>query len=61
MLKSTLYNAVMSHVGKRDKDTLRIQMQEKRQVNEVFFKDLDELVNPKRGYLAFGLGFDSDQ
>ena len=44
MLKSTLYNAVMSHVGKRDKDTLRIQMQEKRQVNEVFFKDLD---NPK--------------
>lgn len=28
MLKSTLYNAVMSHVGKRDKDTLRIQMQE---------------------------------
>lgn len=38
MLKSTLYNAVMSHVGKRDKDTLRIQMQEKRQVNEVFLK-----------------------
>ena len=26
MLKSTLYNAVMSHVGKRDKDTLRIQV-----------------------------------
>ena len=37
MLKSTLYNAVMAHVGKRDKDTLRIQMQEKRQVNEVIF------------------------
>ena len=41
MLKSTLYNAVMDHAGKRDKDTVRIQMQTKRQVNEVFFKDLD--------------------
>ena len=37
MLKSTLFNAVMSHVGKRDKDTLRIQMQEKRQAIEVCF------------------------
>ena len=41
MLKSTLYNAVMGHAAKRDKDTVRIQMQEKRHVNEVFFKDLD--------------------
>ena len=44
MLKSTLYNAVIGHAGKHNKDTLRIQMQKKRQVNEVFFKDLD---NPK--------------
>lgn len=42
MLKSTLYNTVLAHVGKRSKDTLRIQMQEKRQVNEIFFKDLDD-------------------
>lgn len=41
MLKSTLYNAVMGHAEKHDKDTMRIQMQEKRHVNEVFFKDLD--------------------
>lgn len=41
MLKSTLYNAVMGHAEKHDKDTVRIQMQEKRHVNEVFFKDLD--------------------
>ncbi len=38
----------MAHVGKRDKDTLRIQMQEKRQVNEVFFKDLDNLSSGKQ-------------
>ena len=41
MLKSTLYNTVMAHVGKKDKDTLRIQMQEKRNLTDVFFKDLD--------------------
>lgn len=41
MLKSTLYNAVMGHAEKHDKDTMRIQMQEKRHVSEVFFKDLD--------------------
>lgn len=41
MLKSTLYNAVLGHVGKRDKDTVRIQMQQKRHLTDVFFKDLD--------------------
>ena len=41
MLKSTLYNAVIDHAAKRNKDTVRIQMQEKRHVNETFFKDLD--------------------
>ncbi len=41
MFKSTLYNAVMNHAGKRDKDSVRIQMQTKRQVNEAFFKDLE--------------------
>ena len=42
MLKSTLYNTVMAHIGKKDKDTLLVQMQEKRQLNERFFKELDD-------------------
>lgn len=41
MLKSTLYNTVMAHAQKQNKDTLRVQMQAKRELNDVFFKDLD--------------------
>lgn len=44
MLKSSLYNAVMGHVGKRDKDTVRLQMQQKRHLTDEFFKDLDDSV-----------------
>ena len=42
MLKSTLYNAVVGHTKEGEStDKRRLQMQEKRHVTEVFFKDLD--------------------
>ena len=42
MLQSTLYNAVVGHTKKgQSTDKMRLQMQEKRHVTEVFFKDLD--------------------
>lgn len=42
MLKSTLYNAVVGHTKEGEStDKRRLQMQEKRNVNETFFKDLD--------------------
>lgn len=42
MLKSTLYNAVVGHTKEGEStDKRRLQMQEKRNVTEVFFKDLD--------------------
>ena len=43
MLKSTLYNAVVGHTKEGEStDKRRLQMQEKRHVTEVFFKDLDD-------------------
>ena len=42
MLQSTLYNAVVGHTKEgQSTDKMRLQMQEKRNVTEVFFKDLD--------------------
>ena len=42
MLQSTLYNAVVGHTKKgQSTDKMRLQMQEKRHVTDVFFKDLD--------------------
>lgn len=42
MLKSTFYNAVVDHAKKEQStDRVRLQMQEKRHLTDVFFKDLD--------------------
>ena len=43
MLKSTLYNAVVGHTKEgQSTDKMRLQMQEKRHVTDLFFKDLND-------------------